>query len=83
MILCTRFEFGNRAELWKETSESNFIPAPRLGRTGVSKERFKDFCPFVGYSSPPDNVPDLSAKKCWGLVDEFYDTFNKHKGGNC
>mmetsp|Transcript_8981 Transcript_8981/g.13805 ORF Transcript_8981/g.13805 Transcript_8981/m.13805 type:complete len:99 (+) Transcript_8981:258-554(+) len=39
-LLMTRFEFGNRASLWLTTAPWKYIPAPRLGDSGMSRDRF-------------------------------------------
>jgi len=38
LILITRFEYGNRAELWSETPRCKHIPAPALGKMGMSRD---------------------------------------------
>lgn len=39
-ILSTRFEFSNKSELWATEPKTKYIPAPILGRTGITKQRF-------------------------------------------
>ena len=42
LMLMTRFELGNKLELWSTEPSSKYIPAPCFGKTGMGGDRFVD-----------------------------------------
>ena len=82
MILVTRCEFSKRRELWSSQSLGRYLPAYSLGATGISKNRFQDLFECVRFSYQPVERPQTmcSQKYRWMLVDEFVDSFNRHRG---
>ena len=57
-LLITHFEFGNRASLWSTTEMWKCIPAPRLGDSGMSWDRFDSLWRYVSYSDQPEERPE-------------------------
>ena len=81
LILITRFEFGSRSSLWSTIAPSKYIPAPALGKTGMSRNRFDTLWRYMRWSQQPDQRLRgvLSEKYRWMLVDDFVKRFNKHR----
>ncbi|KAG7352288.1 transposase IS4 [Nitzschia inconspicua] len=84
IILCTKFEFGNRASLWSlwsRTAKLKYIPAPCFGGTSMSRTRFDLVFRCLRFSYPPAFRPIGMAHETfrWMLVDDFVDSFNKMK----
>jgi len=81
LMLITRFEFGNRAELWSEKPRCKYIPAPDFGKTGMSRQRFDDLWRYMEWSYQPVARPeDMSSERYrWCLVQDFLDRINKHR----
>jgi hypothetical protein len=84
LILITRFEFGNRRDLWSNTAPYKYIPAPDLGATGMARHRFEDIMRYVRWSDQPDKRAEgMGFKKHqWLLVDNFVQQFNAHRSAN-
>jgi hypothetical protein len=40
LIPITRFDFTQRSSLWSNVAPSKYIPAPALGKTGMSRDQF-------------------------------------------
>ena len=40
IILATRFEYGDRANLWSTVSQSKYSSIPAFGNTGMNRHRF-------------------------------------------
>ena len=81
LILITRFEFGNRRDLWSNVSTSRFIPSPKLGQTGMSRGRFDDLFSFFRWSHQPDERPEFMTAEAyrWMLIEDCYEHFNVHR----
>jgi len=81
LILITRFEFGNRAQLWSDTPRCKYIPAPDFGKTGMSRQRWDDLWRHMEWSYQPVNRPDgmSSEHYRWCLVQDFIDRVNEHR----
>ncbi|KAG7343000.1 transposase IS4 [Nitzschia inconspicua] len=79
IILCTKFEFGNRASLWSRTAKFKYIPAPCFGGTRMSRTRFDLLFRCLRCSYQPAFRPIGMAHETfrWMLVDDFVDSFNK------
>ena len=82
LILITRFEFGERDHLWRETSTCKYIPSPSFGqRTGMTRDRFNDIFRYMVWSQQPqERPPGMSSESYrWLLVQDFVDNFNEHR----
>ena len=82
LILITRFEFGERAQLWRTKPTCKYIPAPNFGeRTGMSRDRFNDIFRYLIWSiQPEERPPGMSSESYrWLLVQDFVDNFNEHR----
>lgn len=79
LILCTRFEFGDRYDLWNSLPTSEFIPAANFGKTGLCRKRFTDLSRFISFSQPNGYEISSDASERWGLVDDFVSAFNNHR----
>ena len=54
LLLITRFEFGNRRDLWAEKSSSKYVPAPAFGRrTGMARDCFEALLCHCIWSQQP------------------------------
>ncbi len=54
LVLITRFEFGNRRDLWSNsTAPFKYIPAPDFGAIGKARHRFEDIMRHVRWSDQP------------------------------
>lgn len=82
LILATRYEFGDRAELWSTESSFKYIPAASFGKkTGMSRCRFDDLWSCMGYSetSLDSEVEENSLHSKWKMVKDFVDAINMHR----
>lgn len=81
LILITRFEYGNRAELWSDTPRCKYIPAPDFGKTGMSRNRWDDIWRCMVWSDQPFPCPEgmSSEHHRWLLVQDFVDRVNEHR----
>ena len=81
LMLMTRFEFNDRASLWKTTSLSKYVPAPAFGRTGMSRNRFDTLWRCLRWSEQASVRPDgvSHAEHRWQLVDGFVERFNEYR----
>ena len=82
LILCTRFEFGNRASLWATESFTRLIPPANFGyTTGMPRKRFDDLWRFMVWSHCEEVRPnDMTHEQWrWSLVEDFLDNFNNHR----
>jgi Transposase IS4 len=82
LLLVTRFEFGERKELWSTTSRCKFIPAPNFGeRTGMTRDRFHTLFRYMVWSTQPSERPDGMSSEAyrWLLVEDFVKNFNDHR----
>jgi Transposase IS4 len=82
LLLITRFEFGERKDLWNTTSRCKYIPAPNFGeRTGMTRDRFHTLFRYMVWSTQPSIRPEgmLSEAYRWLLVEDFVKNFNDHR----
>ena len=82
LLLITRFEYGERAQLWSNKSHCKFIPAPNFGeKTGMSRERFNLIFRAMVWSVQPCIRPEgvSSEQYRWMLVEDFVRNFNDHR----
>ena len=82
LILITRFEFGERDNLWRRQSSCKYIPSPNFGeRTGMSRDRFNDIFRYMVWSKQPEERPEGMSSETyrWMLVQDFVKHFNGHR----
>jgi Transposase IS4 len=82
LCLITRFEFGDRANLWAKKSHCKFIPAPNFGdRTGMTRDRFHSIFKCMVWSVQPPQRPDGMTSEAyrWLLIEDFVANFNEHR----
>jgi Transposase IS4 len=82
LLLITRFEFGDRSNLWQSKSHCKFIPAANFGeRTGMTRDRFHEIFRSVVWSvQPPKRPEDMSCEAYrWLLIEDFVANFNEHR----
>ena len=80
LMLCTRYEFGERRTLWSREPPSKYLPAPNFGKTGMSRSRFDSIFRFVRFSEQPEQRGELSSEQYrWRLVEGFVTRFNEHR----
>jgi hypothetical protein len=81
LILITRFEFSNRSSLWSNVAPSKYIPAPALGKTGMSRHRFDHLMKHIRFSRQPAKRPQGMSSETyrWLLVDDHVMNFNDHR----
>ena len=85
MILTTRFDFGDRRELFQVKAMSPYIPPPMINNTsGMSRKRFEEIWASLTFSTVPKvrSSTMSSAEYRWKHVDDFVDLFNKHRRAN-
>ena len=85
MILTTRFDFGDRRELFRVKAMSPYIPPPMINNTsGMSRKRFEEIWASLTFSTVPKvrSSTMSSAEYRWKHVDDFVDLFNKHRRAN-
>jgi Transposase IS4 len=85
IILCTKYEWNNRSDLWAEHPASKYEVSPQIGkRTGMKRKRFDELWSCIRFSAQPDTLPDnMSAETYrWMLVDGFIRNFNNHRSVN-
>ena len=77
-ILTTRFEFGQRSELWSTIAPRKYRTAPAFGKTGMSRVRFDTLFTSLRWSHQPPERPmhKTSEEYRWMLVDDFVESFN-------
>lgn len=69
LMLMTRFEFGNKLDLWSTEHSSKYVPAPCFGKTGMGRDRFVDILKCIRFSRQPDEQGELlSVQWRWSLV---------------
>jgi Transposase IS4 len=82
LLLITRFEFGDRANLWATQSHCKYVPAANFGeRTGMTRDRFHDIFRCMVWSVQPPKRPDhmSSEQYRWLLIEDFIANFNEHR----
>ena len=84
LILITRFEYGNRAELWSHETRCKHIPAPDFGKTGMSRQRFDDLWRYMEWSYRPAERPDHMSSEQYRccLVQDFVNRINEHRAAH-
>ena len=82
LLLITRFEFGDRRDLWSTRSSSKYIPAAAFGeKTGMSRDRFELILQQLVWSRQPAERPEGMSHEAyrWMLVEDFVANFNEHR----
>jgi hypothetical protein len=81
VILMTKFEFSKRATLWQTVANSKYLPAPKFGATGMSRNRFDDLFACIRWSEQPivRTEETTSEDYRWMLIDGFVRNFNEHR----
>ena len=83
ILLITKYEFKDRADLWNVTAPSRYEVAPNFGAlTAMSRNRFDELFRYIRFGIQPTNeVPDHlnHAQHRWLLVDQFVENFNRHR----
>ena len=81
IVLGTRFEFSNRADLWSRRSISKYIDTPKFGEKTGMRHRFDELFTSIRNSNELDTHSEgMSHEKYkWMLVDDFVDEFNNHR----
>lgn len=83
LMLCTRYEFGERRSLWSKEPPSKYQPAPNFGKTGMSRSRFDFLFRCVRFSYQPEERGTMTSEQYrWSLVDDFVNRFNEHRASN-
>jgi Transposase IS4 len=85
VILCTKYEFNNRSDLWAEHPASKYEVAPALGRrTGMKRKRFDELWSCIRFSNQPAQCPEGMSLETyrWMLIDGFIRNFNQHRANN-
>ena len=78
LVLMTRFEFRNRAALWKNTGMNKYMPGPQFGKF-MTRNRFellRRSIRFCRRSATPMSVDR------WAPVVDFVNAINKHRRQN-
>ena len=82
LLLITRFEFGDRRDLWSTRPSSKYVPAANLGeKTGMSRDRFETLLRLMVWSVQPPVRPEGMSHEAyrWLLVEDFVANFNEHR----
>jgi hypothetical protein len=82
LLLITRFEFGERKDLWSSNSGCKYIPSPNFGeRTGMKRDRFHAIFKHMVWSVQPAVwLAGMSSEAYqWLLVEDFVKNFNDHR----
>jgi Transposase IS4 len=82
VLLITKFDFGQRRELWNTVLSFKYIPSPQFGIcTGMCCICFEEIWMNLVFSAQPDErPPNMSTVTYqWMLVDDFVDDFNRHR----
>jgi Transposase IS4 len=59
VLLITKFDFGQRRELWNSVSSFKYIPSPQFGiQTGMCRNRFEEIWMNLVLSAQLDKRPD-------------------------
>eukprot|EP00171_Calliarthron_tuberculosum_P023795 IDg23795t1 len=84
LVLATRYEFGNRAELWSNTAATKHLDAPAFGhKTGVPRKLFDTIWQCLAFSETLDaNTESSSTRRRWSLISDFIDAFNTYRASN-
>eukprot|EP00978_Attheya_sp_CCMP212_P020223 scaffold57618_cov57-Attheya_sp.AAC.1 len=81
LILITRFKFSRRSSLWSNVAPSKYIPAPALGKTGMSRQRFDHIMKNIRFSKQPEKRPEGMSSETyrWKSVHDHVKNFNDHR----
>lgn len=81
VILCTRYEFGSRSDLWKTRSNTPYIEAPNFGsKTGMCRSRFDSIWQCLRFSEQSElQGSQSSVAYRWSLVSDFVESINRHR----
>lgn len=79
LLLCTRFKFGSRRDLWKIDSHHKYLRGPNFGRF-ISRNRFEALRSCVQFSFQPETRGNISSEEYrWMLAEDFRVAFNRHR----
>ena len=76
LVLMTRYEYGDRHNLWSTTSSSKYVTAPNFTRI-MPRHRFESLGQCIRFSVCP--LGDTEDTNRWNLVDDFVTTINEHR----
>ena len=82
IILTTKYEWNDRADLWSNQKPSKYEMAPNFGdMTGMKRNRFDAIWKCMRYSHQPDEMPDgmNSETYRWMLIQDFVNAINNHR----
>ena len=82
LLLITRFEFGDKRDLWSTKPSSKYVPAANFGeKTGMSRDRFEVLLRYMVWSKQPQVRPEGMSHEAyrWTLVEDFVKNFNEHQ----
>jgi hypothetical protein len=81
VMLCTRFEFRERASLWSTTASDKYQPAAFFDKTGMTQKRFDAIWGNLPFSYQPEQRPDDVSSETyrWQRIKGFVDKFNEHE----
>jgi Transposase IS4 len=81
LSLATRFEFGNRHDLWSTTGANRLMNGPNFrAMTGMSRNRFDESWSCMMFSDQADQREnESSVQQRWKLVTDFVDSINDHR----
>jgi Transposase IS4 len=85
MVLCTRYEWNNRSDLWSEHPGSKYETTPQLVKCiGLKQKRFDELWSCIRFSAQPDACPEGMSIETyrWMLADGFIRNFNQHRAKN-
>ena len=76
LVLMTRYEYGDRRNLWSTTSSSKYVTAPNFTRI-MPRHRFESLRQCIRFSVCP--LSDTEDTNRWNLVDDFVTAINEHR----
>lgn len=82
ILLATKYDWNDRADLWSTTNPSKYVNAINFGKlTNMSRNRFDFLWKHMRFSHQPQEIPEgmSSTKYRWMLVDDFVEAFNSHR----
>jgi hypothetical protein len=80
-IVATRFEFGNRHDIWSTTGANRLLNGPNFrAKTGMSRNRFDKFWSCMMFSDQTDQREnESSVQQRWKLATDFVGSINDHR----
>ncbi len=75
LVLMMRFQFGNRAALWKNSGMNKYMPGTIFGRF-ISRHRFETLQRCIRFGRTP--VTPVTFDR-WGPVVDFVNAINDHR----